>query len=533
MAPHCPAPGKIGYMHVVGRWLLLGLIAWFGSFPSARADAALPYPQAVADRFPPPGPVYDTPGLRPGREDFTRNDELNAALRVIAARGAAELLELGVTGTGAPLLGLRFRRGPGHPALLLLGQQHGNEPAGAEALLVVARELADPTHPLTAVLERLDVLLVPRVNPDGAALAQRRNAAGRDINRDHLLLQTPEARALAGLAIQTRPVAVVDLHEFAALPHRMGHFGSLRRQDLLWQYATTPNLPQALTDASEAVLGLPMRGALAREGLSVDWYSTSPDARAGLRLSMGGLGPNLARNASGLRHAASLLLESRGLDLGRLHIQRRVHSQVLAVHSLLRSAADQAPALQRLQADVTAAVVAQACRGDIVVEAGYTYETREVVMLDPVTGADKPVRVDWGSATPWRATRTRARPCGYWLAAHETQAVERLRALGLTVQSLPQAQELQVERYRALASADGPAAGGSAADPKTGPVHRVTVALAPDTLAAPAGSWYLPLDQSLANLAVAALEPDTPDSYFAHRLVGELESLARVMAPLP
>ena len=46
----------------------------------------------------------------------------------------------------------------------------------------------------------------------------------------------------------------------------------------------------------------------------------------------------------------------------------------------------------------------------------------------------------------------------------------------------------------------------------------------------PAGSYYVPLNQPLANLAVAALEPDTQNSYFANRLIHQLEDTARVMA---
>ena len=49
-------------------------------------------------------------------------------------------------------------------------------------------------------------------------------------------------------------------------------------------------------------------------------------------------------------------------------------------------------------------------------------------------------------------------------------------------------------------------------------------------LTVPAGSWWVPLDQPLANLVAAALEPDTPGSWYAHRVLPTLESAARVMA---
>ena len=47
---------------------------------------------------------------------------------------------------------------------------------------------------------------------------------------------------------------------------------------------------------------------------------------------------------------------------------------------------------------------------------------------------------------------------------------------------------------------------------------------------APAGSFYVPLKQPLANLAIAALEPDTQNSYFSNQLLETLSSAARVMS---
>ena len=45
----------------------------------------------------------------------------------------------------------------------------------------------------------------------------------------------------------------------------------------------------------------------------------------------------------------------------------------------------------------------------------------------------------------------------------------------------------------------------------------------------PEGSYYVPLSQPLANLVVAALEPDTDGSYLSHRLIGHLSDALRVM----
>jgi hypothetical protein len=47
---------------------------------------------------------------------------------------------------------------------------------------------------------------------------------------------------------------------------------------------------------------------------------------------------------------------------------------------------------------------------------------------------------------------------------------------------------------------------------------------------APAGSYYVPLNQALGNMVFVALEPDSPNSYFSQALIDELSSVARVMS---
>jgi hypothetical protein len=61
-------------------------------------------------------------------------------------------------------------------------------------------------------------------------------------------------------------------------------------------------------------------------------------------------------------------------------------------------------------------------------------------------------------------------------------------------------------------------------------VLRVQVQTVPALLDVPAGSYYVPLDQPLANLVIAALEPDTQNSYVTHGIVNSVEAQARVMA---
>lgn len=530
--------------------------------PVPSAAEPLPYSSAVAARFPAPAVQYDVPALWPGREGFTTNAELAEILRRQAARpGGPRLLLAGHSHEGVPIEALHYSRGgpvgmgasiaagkadegglPGRagdlavgaarpasarPRVLLVGQQHGDEPAGAEALLVLAERLA-PGGALAPLLEHIEVVLLPRANPDGAVTARRVGRHGSDINRDHLLLRTPEARAVAGLVQAFDPVVVVDAHEHTVVGRYLEKFGAVQRNDLLLQYATAANLPRELARASEEWFRRPLVAALEREGLSSEWYYTNALAPGDLRLAMGGVQPDTARNVHGLRNAVSLLLETRGVGIGRLHLARRVHTHVVALTAILQQAASRAGDLSALRTQAAAEVAASACHGEAVVLAGQTPTRREVVMLDPESGADKPVQVEWLSSLELRPLKARVRPCGYWIAPEAEDAVQRLRALGVRVRALAEPVLLDAEAWTEITRVEAtrPDVLGRVSEPQT--ARLVQVSLARRELAAPAGSWYVPMDQPLANLAFAALEPDSPSSYFANRLLPSLDSAARV-----
>lgn len=501
---------------------------------AAPAPAPAPYGAAVMARFPEPAVRYSTPAFAPGRDGFSSNAEVLAQLRAIARDSRSpslrtQLLVAGTSQSGQPIEAVLLARqgdlspaairASGRPTVLLVGQQHGDEPAGAEALLVIARELAQGE--LAVLTERLNVIVLPRVNPDGAAGGQRATASGIDANRDHLLLRTPEAQAIAGLQRDYAPVVVADAHEYPAVGAYLNKFGGVARADVLLQYATAPQVHPFVSRAAEEWFRRPLLDRLQGQGLSSDWYhtlSTAPDDR---RVAMGGPRPDVSRNAAGLRHAVSLLVETRGSDLGRAHLARRVHTQVVAMRSILESAAARAEDLLKLRRFVETETLAQACTGEATLEAAATPSEYVLKLIDPASGADMPVSVAWESSLQLQALKTRSRPCGYWLAAGEREAAMRLRGLGLAVQRIEEKGVVRGESFRetsrsALADAPG--------------------AMLPQVEAVPAlldvepGSWYVSLEQPLAALAIAALEPDTPASYATHGLVSGVTAVSRVLA---
>ena len=508
-----------------------------------EAPIAPPYGDAVAARFPNPSVVYSTPGLGADRRAFTTNAEVGQWLRGLsdsAPRSGTRthLLQIGTSQRGEPIQGLLVTRAAGtdpasldksgRPTVVLIGQQHGDEPAGSEALLVISRELAQGL--LEPLLDRINVVVVPRANPDGAEVGTRVTANGVDMNRDHLLLNTPEARALAQVINDYRPILVVDAHEYTVVGRYLQKFNAIQRYDALLQYTTTANYPEFLTKASQEWFHPPMVAALKAQGLTSDWYYTTSTNLQDKRISMGGTQPDTGRNVHGLKNTVSLLIETRGVGIGRMHIQRRVHAQVTAITSALRTTAERAANLEQVRSFVVRDVSAQACRDQVVIEAEATPTQRDLDFLDPETGADRSIRVDWNSSLTLRNTKVRARPCGYWLSADASGAVERLRQLGIQVMRVAEPGSVLAESYRETARETGNRQDVIGTIAGGGDIVRVQVSTLRSAIDAPAGSFYVPLNQPRANLAVAALEPDTQNSYFANHLIQELGQSARVMA---
>jgi hypothetical protein len=120
---------------------------------------------------------------------------------------------IGHSAEGRPLYAVRFGRGP--TPVLLWSQMHGDESTHtmgvADLLAFVARE---PDEERVRLLhDRLTVVAIPMLNPDGAERFRRLNAQGIDINRDARGCLTSEMRALREVHAALRPAFALNLHD--------------------------------------------------------------------------------------------------------------------------------------------------------------------------------------------------------------------------------------------------------------------------------------------------------------------------------
>lgn len=495
-------------------------------------------PAPVEARFPPPPVVYDTPAFDAPQVGFTSYEQMMARLQALQARPGVRLETVGTSEQGRvlPLVllaqGARFDAAK--PTLMLVAQQHGNEPAPGEAILVLLERWSAPER--AQLLRQVNIVALPNANPDGATLFKRSNARNIDLNRDHLLLRTAEARALAKTAARFRPQVVLDMHEFTAGERWVTRFGAWSKYDVLLQAATTGNLNSGVYQAGMDDFLPAIRQAVAAAGLSESWYHTTT-ANPKAPVAMGGVQPDTWRNIGGLRNAVSILHETRGIGIGKQNLARRVHAHVVAAEALVQRVAMRGPSLVALAQQADREVSARACRGDIVVAAQQTPQQRELTLVDAQTGADRTEAVEWRSSLALNITQTRPRPCGYWLASTEVRAVQTLRALGVQVRPLNSQRQVAIERYVFESAEAAQRQDGRGAIQDAGGIVKAQVSLEARRQRLPAGGWYVSLAQPLGGLVTAALEPDSQSSYVAARLIalpqpGERDRLVRVMQRL-
>jgi hypothetical protein len=136
----------------------------------------------------------------------------------IARLAAAHPKLVAVETIGASFLGKNIQMvsiGRGPKSILLWSQMHGDEPSATPALLDLADFLArhESQPEIVRILETFTLRMIPMMNPDGAGRYERRNAQGIDINRDALMLTTPEGRLLKSVRDRFKPMLGFNLHD--------------------------------------------------------------------------------------------------------------------------------------------------------------------------------------------------------------------------------------------------------------------------------------------------------------------------------
>jgi hypothetical protein len=526
------------FANVPALALALALLAGaFAATPAAARDPA-------ADT-----PIPDEWLTVAERTDFQATSsyaETIELLEKIAARlPEVELTTFGTSAAGRPLPLVilspdkRFEPGGSRPVVMIQNGIHAGEIDGKDACLMLLRDAALGRRP--ELLGGPTLLIVPIYNVDGhervspcnrpnqngptEGMGWRTTDSGLDLNRDHLKLVSPEARALAGLIDRWRPHLHVDDHVTDGVDHDWV---------LTWAWAEPPQVPAPvgawLAEHMPRVVAA-TAAAGHRNGPYVDLLDRADPARG---LSSLVVEPRYATGYWPLRNRPSVLVENHSYKpyrervLANRDFLAALLAEVARDPGGLRGAVAAAEAAEvargRAGAEPSEAVVrwAPAPRPDTIRFPVYAFST----VPSAVTGAPmvvyrqgevREIEVPWEHLLVPELTVPR--PRGYLVLPGWPAIAERLEGHGLVVRRLARPAAVDVETIRV-------------ADPEYAetPYQGLTRVTATaerraETVEVPAGALWVPADQPDFEVAVQLLEPEAPDSLFAWGLLSTVLEL--------
>lgn len=245
--------------------------------------------------------------------------------------------------------------GQDKPTILYRAHMHGSEPASGEAALAMLQRLDGALG--EAVLDKINVVMIPRNSPDAAYEYTRNLTSGVDPNGDNLKAEYSETEAYFRVYDQFVPEIVFDGHEFIA--PTMGPY--IEYDDALIGVGFTAENSTEFVDAYRPMIDL-VRQELTDNGLYYRYYSNIVNHN----------GASVSRSHSALQGTMFVLIESHGIQVGTEGYHRRMVSQVVAMQTMMEYVAQHATQIQS---------VVDAERQRIIRE-GATYEASDQVLLE-------------------------------------------------------------------------------------------------------------------------------------------------------
>lgn len=388
------------------------------------------------------------------------------------------------------------------PIVLIYYQQHGNEPSGKEAALIVARHLAGSGE---EILRRVDVILVPQVNPDGAEMGQRKNAHNMDLNRNHVILSEPESFALHRLFLQWLPEVTLDVHEYNAIKKAWIANGFVKDADEMLGGVTNLNIAPEIIDFSRSTLIPEIGQQIKNDGFRFHRYIVGePFQNHRIRHSTTAI--NDGRQSMGIYNSLSFIIEGKRYGDLLTNIEKRTKAQVSAIMGFLKTVAAhsveiaQTVRLSRRRLVDTAYLV----KNDVAIQMDYFRDATQTALTFPVFDlytwhhGEKKLENYFSTVKIKKSVK---RPYAYVISADQTRLLDVLTRHQIEMFQLKDAREIEVTAFSVLHVTPGV--------DEDKPTETVDVREKSQRMNFAKGSVVILLNQKAANLIPLVLEPQS------------------------
>ncbi len=489
--------------------ILIFALSW--SFVLSGQQSSLITEKYFAD----PDIKFDSPTLSIEEERFATYEEIMTWIESnISSHSNARVIIIGKTPRGMDIPVIYLSNGSATPKMKvwMQGLLHGNEPAGGEALLFLAKEILT-TEEGNQILEDLDIAILPVANIDGYIANNRRSAEGYDLNRDQTKFADPVSRIIKKAYIDWQADIAFDFHEFQPTRREfsgLGSNGASAFYDVLFLPSGYLNIPDGLRRASKDIFQAEAEQALEKQGYTHNFYFTADVSGEEMILNKGAQSPHSSSTSFALSNAVSMLVETRGIGLGRTSFARRTHCSYIVARTFLESAMNHKEELQDVLAEAREATIA--ARDEIIVLNTPSYYNTGVKFIDLETGDLLTIDLKISDAENMSPELVRPRPAGYVLEGSCTKEVEILTLLGLKVESLNKKKKYTVESFIVNEFKE--------ADDEWEKIKTVSVkaVILNQSKVFPKGSYYVDLHQKNANYAVSLLEPESLNGFISYRV---------------
>ena len=386
------------------------------------------------------------------------------------------------------------------PLVLIFCQQHGDEPSGKEAALMLARRLAGKGNIL---LEELDLIVVPQVNPDGAEISKRRNASKMDLNRNHVILSEPEAQALHNLFLNWKPQVTLDVHEYNAIKNSWIEHGYVKDAEEMMGGVTNLNIDSRLMDFSRSKM-IPQVGEKVRKaGFSFHRYIVG-EPFEGKRIRFSTTNINDGRQSMGIYNTLSFLIEGKRYSDVLYEIERRTQGQFTALVAFLEVVAENARDILQLVNTSRQDLLLQAQGKYAHIQMDYFPDSLQKTLTYPVFNFSvwKRVEKELHNFEPLvKIKKSIVKPWAYIFSQKEEALNTLLKKHQIKIQHLKQNVTVEVESYSILHV--------TPAVDEDKSILNIDVEKRIGQKNYKKGDIIVPLDQSAANLIPLLFEPQS------------------------